>query len=112
GVNYYRLKQIDNDGRFTYSSIIQLKNVIADFAWSVYPNPVINNGWMQVQLPNAAKVSIQVVSSNGTLISMTDKGTLQTGTYSIPLNLDKAAKGVYIVKLMIDNKTYSKTIVK
>ena len=112
GVNYYRLKQIDNDGRFAYSSIIQLKNVIADFAWNVYPNPVINNGWMQVQLPNSAKVSVQVVSSTGTLISMTDKGTLQTGTYSIPLNLDKAAKGIYIVKLILDNKTYSKTIVK
>ncbi|MBS1729862.1 MAG: T9SS type A sorting domain-containing protein, partial [Bacteroidetes bacterium] len=45
-------------------------------------------------------------------ITMIDKGTLQTGTYSIPLNLDKAAKGMYIVKLMVDNKTYSKTIVK
>ena len=112
GVNYYRLKQIDNNGRFTYSSIIQLKNVIADFAWSVYPNPVVDNGWMQVQLPNAAKVSVQVISSTGTIISMIDKGTLQTGTYSIPLNLNKAAKGVYIVKLIVDNKTYSKTIVK
>ena len=112
GVNYYRLKQIDNNGRFTYSSIIQLKNVIADFAWSVYPNPVVDNGWMQVQLPNAAKVSVQVISSTGTIISMIDKGTLQTGTYSIPLNLNKAAKGMFIVKLIVDNKTYSKTIVK
>ncbi len=112
GVNYYRLKQIDQDGRFTYSSIIQLKNVIADFAWSIYPNPVVDNGWMQVQLPNAAKVSVQVISSTGNIISMIDKGTLQTGTYSIPLNLNTAAKGIYVVKLIVDNKTYSKTIVK
>ena len=112
GVNYYRLKQIDNDGRTSYSSIIQLKNVIADFAWSVYPNPIVNVGWMQIQLPNAAKVSVQVISGSGSIITMIDKGTLQTGTYSIPLNLDKAAKGMYIVKLMVDNKTYSKTIVK
>ncbi|MEO7210111.1 MAG: T9SS type A sorting domain-containing protein [Chitinophagaceae bacterium] len=112
GVNYYRLKQIDQDGRFTYSSIIQLKNVIADFAWSVYPNPVVDNGWMQVQLPNAAKVSVQVISSTGNIISTIDKGTLQTGTYSIPLNMNKVAKGIYVVKLIVDNKTYSKTIVK
>jgi len=112
GVNYYRLKQIDNDGRFAYSGIIQLKNVIADFAWSVYPNPVVDNGWMQVQLPNAAKVSVQIISSTGNIISMIDKGTLQTGTYSIPLNLNNAAKGMYIVKLIVDNKTYSKTILK
>ena len=112
GTNYYRLKQIDNDGKFTYSGIIQLKNVIADFAWSVYPNPVVDNGWMQVQLPNAAKVSVQVISSTGNIISMIDKGTLQTGTYSIPLNLNSVAKGIYIVKLIVDNKTYSKTIVK
>ncbi len=112
GVNYYRLKQIDNDGKFAYSSIIQLKNVIADFAWSVYPNPIVNDGWMQVQLPNAAKVSVQVISSKGNIISMIDKGTLQTGTYSIPLNMNTVAKGIYIVKLNVDNKTYSKTIVK
>ncbi len=112
GTNYYRLKQIDNDGHTSYSSIIQLKNVIADFVWSVYPNPVVDNGWMQVQLPKAAKVAVQVVSSTGKIISMIDKGTLQTGTYSIPLNLNTASKGVYIVNLIMDNKTYSKTIVK
>ena len=112
GTNYYRLKQIDNDGQYEYSSIIQLKNVIADFAWSVYPNPVVDNGWLQIQLPKSAKVSVQVVSSTGSIISMTDKGTLQTGTYSIPLNLNTASKGVYIVNLVVDNKTYSKTIVK
>ena len=112
GTNYYRLKQIDNDGHTMYSGIIQLKNVIADFAWSVYPNPVVDNGWMQVQLPKAAKVAVNVVSSTGNIISMIDKGTLQSGTYSIPLNLNTAAKGVYIVNLIIDNKTYSKTIVK
>ncbi|MEO7210110.1 MAG: T9SS type A sorting domain-containing protein, partial [Chitinophagaceae bacterium] len=112
GTNYYRLKQIDNDGKFAYSSIIQLKNVIADFAWSVYPNPIVNDGWMQVQLPNAAKVSVQIISSTGDIMSMIDKGTLQTGTYSIPLNMNKAAKGIYVVKLIVDNKTYSKTIVK
>ncbi|MEO7210112.1 MAG: choice-of-anchor J domain-containing protein [Chitinophagaceae bacterium] len=112
GVNYYRLKQIDNNGQFAYSGTIQLKNVIKDFVWSVYPNPVVDNGWMQVQLPNAAKVSVQIISSTGNIISMIDKGTLQTGTYSIPLNMNTAAKGIYVVKLIVDNKTYSKTIVK
>ncbi len=112
GENYYRLKQIDNDGQFEYSSIIQLKNVITSFDWKVYPNPVVNEGWMQVQLPKAAKVSVQVVSSTGSIINIIDKGTLQSGTYSIPLNLNIVAKGSYIVKLMVDNTTYSKTIVK
>ncbi len=112
GVNYYRLKQIDNDGKFSYSSIIQLKNDISEFVWNVYPNPIVNEGWMQIQLPKAARVAVQVVSSNGSLISQIDKGTLQTGSYSIPLNLDKAAKGTYIIKLMVDTKTYNKTVVK
>ncbi len=112
GVNYYRLKQIDNDGKFAYSSIIQLKNEITEFVWNIYPNPVVNEGWMQVQLPKTAKVAVQVVSTNGTILNMIDKGTLQAGTYSIPLNLANAAKGSYIVRLMVDNKTYTKTILK
>lgn len=112
GNNYYRLKQIDHDGHFTYSGTIKLENVITNLTWKVSPNPVVTDGWMQLQLPEEATVSVKVISSNGITISKIDKGTLQAGTYSIPLQMHAAASGIYVVKLMINNKTYSQTIVK
>ncbi len=40
GVNYYRLKQVDNDGAFEYSNIVSVTTKAADdFAFTLYPNP-------------------------------------------------------------------------
>jgi len=111
GDMYYRLKQIDLDGKADYSAVIKV-NIENKFKWEVYPNPVAKNTSLQVQLDKNAKVSIQVVSANGKIMQAVDKGLLMPGTYSVPLDLSTAAKGVYFVKIVIDGKTYTKTIVK
>ncbi len=111
GTLYYRLKQIDLDGKFTYSKTIQL-NQDNKFSWNIYPNPVTDNSWLQIQLATASKVTMQMVAVNGKILQAVDKGTLAPGTYSLPLNLKSVAKGTYFIKLMIGDKTYSQTIVK
>ena len=41
GVSYYRLKMKDNDGLFTYSSIVSCRNNCVSYEYMiVYPNPV------------------------------------------------------------------------
>ncbi|MFS8083447.1 MAG: hypothetical protein ACMG51_08350, partial [Ginsengibacter sp.] len=57
GSNYYRLKQIDMDGRFTYSSIIKLD--YTKFGWAVLGNPSSNNSWVQVQMDKSANIIVQ-----------------------------------------------------
>jgi hypothetical protein len=43
GVNYYRLKQVDVDGNFSYSNIISISTPMTDaITVSVYPNPAKN----------------------------------------------------------------------
>jgi hypothetical protein len=108
---YYRLKQIDLNGAFKYSGIIKV-NIQNRFSFSVYPNPVANNSWAQFQLTENAKVTIQLVSANGKIIQAVNKGMLSRGTYSIPLNLENAAKGIYYVKLFLDKEPYSLAIIK
>lgn len=54
GINFYRIKQVDNDGRFTYSSIAYA--TIANKKRRIYPNPateqlnveVTNEGYIQI----------------------------------------------------------------
>ncbi len=109
GNNYYRLKQEDLDGKFNYSSVINLQFNKLD--WSVLGNPS-NNEWMQLQLDKQHNVSIQIVSLSGDVIQTINKGILSQGTYSIPLDLSQAVAGMYMVKLMIDGQASSKSIVK
>ena len=40
GISYYRLKQVDIDGAFTYSPTIAIKGYAKQQALSLYPNPV------------------------------------------------------------------------
>jgi len=110
GSNYYRLKQIDLDGRFTYSSIIKLD--YSKFDWTILGNPVSNNSWVQVQMDKAANVIVQVFGMNGDVIQTINKGKIAAGTYSIPLNLSNFSSGIYVVRLMVDGTGYSKQIFK
>ncbi|MDQ2720657.1 MAG: fibronectin type III domain-containing protein [Bacteroidota bacterium] len=110
GSNYYRLKQIDFDGRVNYSSIIKLD--YTKFDWTVLGNPVSNNSWVQVQMDKAANVMVQVVGMNGNVIRTINKGKIASGTYSIPLRLNNVSSGIYVVRLIVDGKNYSKQIFK
>ncbi len=110
GFNFYRLKQIDLDGKFNYSSTIRLD--FKNFAWAVFGNPVTNNSWIQLQISKTSNVAIQIFTAEGRLIKTIDKGTIAQGTYSVPLNLDTLAKGIYVIRLVVDNQGFSKTVIK
>ena len=43
GVNYYRLKQVDTDGQFTYSKTVSVEMGKRDKNINIFPNPVSND---------------------------------------------------------------------
>ncbi len=110
GYNFYRLKQMDIDGNINYSSTIRLD--FKNFAWSVLGNPVTANSWVQVQLAKSSKVALQIITSDGRVLQTINKGSLSAGTYSIPLSLGNVASGIYVVRLIVDNTSFSKMVVK
>jgi len=107
GANYYRLKQVDLDGNFAYSSAIKID--YSKFAWSVLGNGTANS-WIQLQLDHKANISLKVYSLQGQLIKVINKGTTPAGTYTVPLSLGASSHGVYIVKLQVDDKQYSNKV--
>lgn len=50
GINHYRLRQNDEDGRFSYSSIIQLRNQRIDQKLSLHPNPTQGVVFLQTEV--------------------------------------------------------------
>jgi arylsulfatase A-like enzyme len=110
GSNYYRIKQVDKDASFKYSSTIKLN--YANFNWNILGNPSKNNSWVQIQLDKESKVDIRVFDLSGHLVQRIDKGYLKQGTYSIPILEVAAPSGMYIVKLSVNDATFSKKTVK
>ena len=57
GTNYYRIKQVDKDGKFTYSKIANVTIDASGISWSIQPNPatskttvVFNSNFMNVEI--------------------------------------------------------------
>jgi hypothetical protein len=108
---YYRLKQVDLDGKVSYSKVLplNLKNIVQ---WRLYPNPVKDVATVELNLTASSKVNVQVVAADGRIVMNSDKGILNQGTQQVFINIQNLAKGSYIVRVKTDSNTYTKTIVK
>ena len=95
---YYRLKQVDFDGRFDYSNVVVINNAKISDEINIYPNPASDYALITGQ--NIER--IRLFSSDGKLI-MEQQNT--TGIESINLNLKGVPKGFYLVKIN-DNVTH------
>ena len=62
GVNYYRLKQIDFDGVFQFSSIVSVTSTEAEIQVELYPNPSPRE--MNISIHNPSRESMRIVLSD------------------------------------------------
>lgn len=103
GNNYYRLKQIDKDGKTTYSDIVILKAKVTDITISsVYPNPASRELKMIITSPKAEKVTIVVTDLTGKVI-MQQNVQLVIGDNQSRMNVQQLAAGTYLIKAICAN---------
>ncbi len=101
GVMYYRLKMVDKDGSYSYSSVITINNQISLNKLTAYPNPVADN--ITISHVKAGKNdAIRVVNVNGKVISTlsVEPNTTQTSislTHLLPTN--------YLIQYISSNET-------
>jgi hypothetical protein len=67
---------------------------------NIYPNPVLDNSVLEVDLPVTGKLVIEIIGSSGQKVSTVFSGTLAKGTHGIPVNqvMRQLAAGQYIIK--------------
>lgn len=103
GDNYYRLKFIDHDGKYSYSPVvlIRLKKHVA-FNSTVYPNPS-PNGLVTVNITGKLNgaCSIDVLDMSAKEIRRNDFGNVQADSYSAMINLVGLKKGIYVIRVRI-----------
>jgi hypothetical protein len=108
---YYRLKQVDLDGKYSYSNVLAL-NMKNLFQYRLYPNPVKDVGTVELSLETVSKVNVQVISHDGKIVLNSDKGVMTQGTQQVFINTQNLAKGTYIAHITAGDKTYNVPFVK
>lgn len=105
GVNYYRLKQTDLDGAFTYSKTIRvLYHGQPEPLMVLSPNPVNVGEDIHVQLTNSPDVAprIQVFDMLGNLL----KESIFTEPFQGKISTQNLAGGIYLLRLNYPKKSY------
>jgi hypothetical protein len=99
GINYYRLKQIDMDGRFTYSSIATVKFEKTDVSnFSFFPNPAKEMLKINVGVIENENATIKLINTVGqTLIFKTINKSASSSLISF--DISTMASGIYYLEL-------------
>ena len=105
GVTYYRLKNVDLNGKFTYSEIKTVKGFGALNDVTVFPNPARSNSKISV-VGVTANSSIQLLDFSGKIL----KNMNSTSTNS--LDLSGVKNGTYLIRIVdkATNETVNKTL--
>ena len=112
-VIYYRLRQVDLDGKFEYSTtrIIRIsKQTESNITILAYPNPVTTE--LRVTVPNnwqGKKITYTLVNANG---QVAKKSENNNGGQTEIVNVTTLAPGLYIMKATCGNETAQQKIVK
>ncbi len=101
----YRLKQIDHDGQFEYSDVVETATAeITDFRLDQnYPNPFNPFTVISYQLPMNSHVLLSVYDALGREAATLVNETKEAGTYSVQFDGSKLSSGLYFYTLRASN---------
>ena len=118
GKYLYRLKQIDIDGAYEYSSVVEI-NISALVGFSLeqnYPNPFIPVTIIKYSIPDVAadfsqRITIKVYKVLGSEIKILVNKILSPGNYEVSLNASDLASGIYYYRLIAGSNVLSKKMI-
>ena len=116
GLYFYRLKQIDIDGQYEYSDIVEVNiEITPEFSLSQnYPNPFNPVTKINFNIPEDGIVTISIYNILGEKIAVLLNQHLLKGSHSVDFDGNHINSGVYFYRLEYMNNSIVKnmTLVK
>ena len=100
GNYYYRLKQVDYSGVFSYSDVVKVKVNAEQFYLSQnYPNPFNPVTTIKYSLPQTGYTTLKIYNSVGEEMATLVNNVKETGTHEVKFDASFLSSGVYYYRL-------------
>jgi hypothetical protein len=110
GSNFqYRLKQVDTDGSFEYSDVVEVEVMPTQYELSQnYPNPFNPSTTIRFSLPRASQLKIELYNVIGEQVAILADGMYEAGYHKIAFSASGLPSGTYIYRLISDSFVQTK----
>jgi hypothetical protein len=102
----YRLKQIDTDGKFSYSNTISvlINQIPSNYELHQnYPNPFNPTTIISYSIPQSSNVVLTIYDILGNLVETLVNENQEAGNYEISFNAGELSNGIYYYKIQSGN---------
>lgn len=107
---YYRLKQVDNDGKTKLTNTVNVRLIKSGVSTAfIYPNPAHNAVNITFNKPVTGKTTISIINAKGQVL-LTQPAV--QGAVSIPVNIAAFAAGTYFIKIVDSYNTQQLQFIK
>ncbi|MFN7119021.1 MAG: T9SS type A sorting domain-containing protein, partial [Saprospiraceae bacterium] len=112
GINYYRLKQYDIDGNFSFSPIkVEIINQNQNFSAFLYPNPGADKFHLQIERTSDQKYHINILNQVGIRMqAQIDEEGAFKGKMQYLIDTQDFPSGYYQVLITSDNGNIIKAL--
>ncbi len=113
-VVYYRLKQLDFDGTYSYSSIVKVETSAVPNVFALdqnYPNPFNPSTTISFTVDKEGFANLTVYSINGEMITTLFNENAKPGQrYNLQFNASDLPSGIYFYRLTQDNSVVTRKL--
>ena len=112
GINFYRIKTINMDGRY---GILRMAKVVFEYTTGAdvgnfFPNPTTNGtAYLNIKIPNGGVATIYIHDNMGKLVANFQK-TIDSGSDRIAFDLKDLSYGIFYAKVSINKESYVRKI--
>lgn len=111
GIIYFRIKQIDKDGKSVVTEIKSVRLGSKGLAFGVYPNPIKQIANVNFELEKDTDVILSILDASGKQIMISQLQGFK-GVNIKPLDMAKLASGSYLLKVQVGTEIKTMPIVK